>query len=491
MVEVSAAAEKRRVALSSVTGAVFITALKLVTGLATGSLGILSEAAHSGLDLVAAGITYISVRISDKPADRDHLYGHQKFENFSAFLEIGLLLATCAWIIYEASRRLLGRAVEVEATPAAFTVMIVSIVIDFFRSRALSKAATKYSSQALEADALHFSTDIWSSSVVILGLVAIRLGDHYHRPEFQKADPIAALAVAAIVLSVTIRLGRQAMEALLDAAPAGLADRIKETLARVEGVTAIDRVRTRHAGNQHFVDANIAVERSAPLEHAKSVSDAARAAILTMLPGADVMLHTEPRAGAVESLFDTVKLVAARRRLTVHDLAAHDTAQGISLEFHLEVGEALSLDAAHKVVSDLEAEIQREAPQVTAINTHIENEGAQIDRSLLTAEEAAAWREPLVAVARSFPEVLDCHQVTVFGSNEHPSISCHCVFRGEMPIARVHQITSQIENRFRQAYPQIYRLNIHPEPHTELVSDAERGGRRDTERRDGERREET
>ncbi|HYM12252.1 MAG TPA: cation diffusion facilitator family transporter, partial [Bryobacterales bacterium] len=433
MAELSAASEKRRVALHSVLGAVGITVLKLLTGLATGSLGILSEAAHSGLDLIAAGITFFSIRVSDKPADRDHLYGHQKVENFSAFLEIGVLLLTCFWIIYEAGRRLLGHPKQVEASAAAFGVMIASIAVDFLRSRALHKAARKHNSPALEADALHFSTDIWSSSVVILGLTLVRLGDHYQQPYLQRADPLAALGVAAIIIVISVRLARRSIEALLDAAPAGLAERIEKTLREVKGVTAIDRVRTRHAGNQYFVDANIAVERGAPFEHAKSISDAARAAIGRLLPGADVMIHTEPRAAGMESLFDTVKLVAARRRLAVHDLTAYGTDAGVLLEFHLEVGETLTLEAAHQLVSDLEAEIQREAPQVTAITTHIENEGAQVRRSLLIPEEVSAWQEPLLEVARSFPEVLDCHQISVFGPYDRPSISCHCVFRGEMP----------------------------------------------------------
>ena len=464
----SAAAEKRDVAFGSILGALLITTLKLFTGIATGSLGILSETAHSGLDLVAAGITYLAVRISDKPADKDHLYGHQKFENFSAFLEIGLLLATSVWVIYEGVRRLLGHPFEVEATPAAFGVMVISIAVDLLRSRALRRAAVKYNSQALEADALHFSTDIWSSVVVIAGLTAVRLGDHYGIKELAKADAIAALGVAAIIITVSVRLGRKTVEALLDAAPAGLADDIRQTLAGVRGLTSVERVRARHAGNQYFVDANIGVERHAPLEHAKSVSDAARAAIHQLLPGADVMIHTEPRDSGLESLFDTVKAVAARRRLAIHDLGAYDTDHGVSLEFHLEVVEDLSLESAHQIVSELEAEIQREAPQVTEINTHIENEGGQMGYIQVTPAEAATWSAPLVEIARGFPDVLDCHQVTVFGSSERPSISCHCVFRGEMPVHRVHEVTSMIENRFRQAYPQFQRVTIHPEPHTVL-----------------------
>ena len=228
-----------------------------------------------------------------------------------------------------------------EATPAAFAVMAASVVVDYLRSRELYAAARRYKSQALEADALHFRTDIWASAVVIAGLAAVRLGDYYQRPELQKADAMAALGVAAITLLVSVRLGRSALQALLDAAPAGLAEQIEQRLAGVQGVLAVDQVRARQAGNQHFVDAKIAVDRRAPLEHAKNVADEAQAAIHEVLPGADIIIHTEPRGTGFETLFDRVKLVAGRRKLAVHELTAYDTPKGVSLEFHLEVDEPL------------------------------------------------------------------------------------------------------------------------------------------------------
>src|ERR1700679_4172519 len=196
-------AEKRAVAGSSVIAAVVITSGKIVVGVTTGSLGILSEAAHSALDLIAALLTYFSVGVSDKPADADHQYGHGKVENFSAFVETGLLLLTCAWVIYEAILRLFFRHVEVEPSLWAFAVMLVSMVVDWWRSRALGRIATKYESQALEADALHFSTDIWSSGVVVLGLVLIQLGRIYHLEWLRNADPIAALFVGGVIISVS------------------------------------------------------------------------------------------------------------------------------------------------------------------------------------------------------------------------------------------------------------------------------------------------
>src|SRR5208283_6189259 len=237
--------EKRAVAGNSVLAALVITVLKIMVGLATRSLGILSEAAHSALDLVAAAVTYFSVRVSDKPADADHQYGHGKVESFSAFVETGLLLLTCIWIVYEAGKRLFFHSVEIEPTVWAFAVMGISIVVDVWRSQRLGRIADKYDSQALQADALHFSTDIWSSAVVVLGLLLVLLGRNYSLPWLGKADPIAALIVAGIVVYVSSRLARRTVDALLDAAPTGVRSRIIEEAYRVNGVLAVDRVRIR------------------------------------------------------------------------------------------------------------------------------------------------------------------------------------------------------------------------------------------------------
>src|SRR5262249_52013125 len=213
--------EKRAVALNCLLAAAAITALKLVVGLSTRSLGILSEAAHSGLDLVAAFITLLSVRVSDKPADADHQYGHGKVENFSAFLETGLLLLTCVWIVWEAVRRMFFSHHSIEPSAAAFVVLFASMTVDWWRSRALKRMASKYDSQALEADALHFGTDIWSSGVVVLGLACVLAGRKWRISWLADADPIAAIFVAGVIVYVSWRLARQTVDALLDAAPPG------------------------------------------------------------------------------------------------------------------------------------------------------------------------------------------------------------------------------------------------------------------------------
>lgn len=296
-----AAREKRNVALSSVAGAVVLTGMKLAVGLMTGSLGILSEAAHSALDLVAAVVTLFAVRVSARPADREHTYGHGKVENLSALFETLLLLATCVWIVNEAVDRLFRRHVEVEATVWAFAVMVISIVIDVSRSRALSRVAKKYDSQALEADALHFSTDIWSSSVVLIGLALVVVSQRTGLVWLQRADAVAALGVAVIVVWVSIQLGRRTIAELLDEIPRGTRDEVQRAL-RLPGVTEVVRVRLRRSGPDSFADVTLRVERDTTLESGHAIADAAELAVQRLLPGADVMVHIEPAGGETPTL---------------------------------------------------------------------------------------------------------------------------------------------------------------------------------------------
>lgn len=291
--------EKRNAALSSVIAAVGLTSFKMIVGLLTGSLGILAEAAHSALDLVAALVTFLAVRISGKPADNKHLYGHGKIENLSALFETILLLITAVWIIYEAVQRLFFKSVEVEISIWAFIVMAVSIVIDFTRSRMLYKAAKAHNSQALEADALHFSTDIWSSSVVILGLVLVWLGSIFPQLAFlSKADAVAAAGVALIVIYVSIEMGVRTVHSLLDTAPAGLAEKIKTQAEGIQGVEECHQVRLRHSGPHLFVDAHVIVDGSQTLEEAHALTERIEKAICEIVPGADVVIHPEPTAKA-------------------------------------------------------------------------------------------------------------------------------------------------------------------------------------------------
>ena len=282
-----AVAEKKRIALTSVIAAVFLTVFKLVVGILTGSLGILSEALHSGLDLVAAFITFLAVRFADQPADEEHHYGHGKIENYSALIETLLLFITCIWIIYEAVKRLVTGEIEIEVTYWSFAVIITSIIVDFSRSRALYKVARKYNSQALEADALHFSTDIWSSTVVLIGLVGVSFN-------FQYADPIAALIVAVIVLGVSYRLGKRSFDALIDRAPKEITEQIKSIVSGIKGVKDFHDLKVRESGPNKFVDLNIHVDNNMSVSEAHSISHEVEKAIRNQIANTHVTIHIEP-----------------------------------------------------------------------------------------------------------------------------------------------------------------------------------------------------
>ena len=291
------AREKRSAAMSSVIAAVGLAGFKIIVGLATGSLGILAEAAHSGLDLIAAMMTFLAVRISGKPADRNHLYGHGKVENLSALFETLLLLFTCAWIIYEAIHRLSFHTIDLKVNLWSFTVMTTSIVVDVSRSRILYRTARKYNSQALEADALHFSTDIWSSAVVILGLFCVKLSEWAPDLAFlRQADSVAAMMVGLIVVYVSIQLGIRTIQALLDVAPSGLEKKIKSAVEALAGVTDCHSVRLRYSGPQLFVDIHVLVDGNQTLKDAHNLTEEIERVIQKLLPNADVTVHPEPNS---------------------------------------------------------------------------------------------------------------------------------------------------------------------------------------------------
>jgi len=459
-------AEKRTAAGNSVFAALVITGLKVLVGVTTGSLGILSEAAHSGLDLIAALVTLFSVSVSDKPADADHQYGHGKIENFSAFVETGLLLLTCGWIIYEAAQRLFFRRIEIEPSAAAFAVMLISMAVDWWRSRVLGRIATKYESQALEADALHFSTDIWSAGVVVLGLLLVLAGRAYRIEWLKDSDPIAALFVAGVVISVSWRLARRTVDALLDAAPAGVRSQIQDAVARVDGVLEVDRVRIRRAGNRYFADLNIGLARTVTFQRSGQLVEAVSEAVHHILPDADVTVQSLPRAQRSENIFDRIRAAAARRNLNVHDISVQDLAGQLHVEQHVELDERMSLKEAHDQVTDLEADMRRDVPEISDILTHIESEPATIETSEELLNDKELERR-LRAVAAQFPELQDVHDFVFKRVRGRLFVSCHCTLSDDLSLARVHDVQTELEIRFKQAAPELFRVLIHPEPSTD------------------------
>ena len=435
---------------------------------------MLSEALHSSLDLVAAIITFLSVRVSDRPADANHPYGHGKVENFAAFAETGLLLLTAIYVIWEAVQRLFFREVHIRPSLLAIGVLLIALVVDVVRSRALKRVAAQYESEALEADALHFSTDVWSTAVVILGIAAAWIGDRMGVSWLRYADPIAALAVAGVVIWVAAQLGRRTIDALLDVAPVGLQEQVAQAVEQVDGVLGTDRVRVRRAGNRHFVDVTISVPRSASFEQVHAVSDAVERRVGEIVP-ADVMVHMEPRAHPGEHLFDAIRAAAQRLGLAIHELSAHELESHLFIELHLEVDELLTLREAHRRASELEEEIRRSAsigpesgPGYAVINIHIEPLGEHIatsDEGIVVMRDLAKQVEAFVnGLAQEFHELKDCHEVHVRQVERKILVSCHCTMDGALSITAIHDVIGALEDRIRERFPQISRVTIHPEP---------------------------
>lgn len=454
--------EKKRVALVSIGAAVVLVSLKVFLSVRTGSLGILSEALHSSLDLLAAILTYFSVRISDKPADADHTYGHAKFESVSAFAETALLLMTAVYIIWEAIQRLLFEQPPVYPSLLAIILLALMIGIDWTRARRISRVAHEYPSEALEADALHFSTDVWSTSVVLFGIIAVWLGQSFNIPWLRFTDPLAALAVAGVIIWVGARMGRRTLEALLDVAPKGLQGRILAAAQKVEGVLGVDRVRLRRAGQRYFVDVTISVPRTTSLEEAHATSDRVERRIGEIVPS-DVVVHMEPRARSGENFLETIRATAQRRGLAVHELSAHQIDGRLFVELHLEVDEHSSLREAHRLATALEQDLLREAAGAH-INIHIEPLGTHIPGGEEMKELAVRVRDFINSLGAEYHEFTDCHDVHVRFVEHKILVSCHCAMDGALPITQVHDVTAALEDRVKEHFPQIYRITIHPEP---------------------------
>lgn len=471
------AAAKRRVALHSMLAALAMTILKLAAGLLSGSLGVLSDAAHSGLDLVGSALTLLSVRVSDKPADSTHSYGHAKIESLSAFTEAGLMAVSCAWIIWEAMQRIFLHAAAVRHSLWPVLVLVTSIAVDYWRSRKLSAVAREYKSSALAADAFHFASDIWSTLAVLIGLMLSWLGSMIHVAWLSYADPVAAILVSLMILRLTWKLTVETSDVLLDATPTDVRERILHEVRGVEGVLAIEQARVRRAGSSTFADLTLALPRSFTFEHTNELVQATTEAVQRVVPDADVVIHTVPRQSSAESIFDRVRAVAARRNVSVHEVSVQSIDGKLRVEQHVELNEAMTLAEAHDFVTAMEGEILREVPEVKSVLTHIESEPGTIERaskvtgpagdSGQTESEADRVSRTLLSVASSFPEIVDVHEILVGRMGEHIQVSCHCTLPDELTMQRVHEVITGLEDRFKLECPEVYKVLIHPEPETD------------------------
>jgi cation diffusion facilitator family transporter len=450
---------KQRVALSSVAASAGLTVAKAVVGILSGSLALISEAAHSLIDFGATLMSYYAVRISGKPADEEHHYGHGKVESISALIETALLFVLSGVVVWEAGGRLLGKeAGLVEATPWAFAVIALAIVVDFFRSRALYRVAAQTSSHALEANALHFGTDMLSSIAVLIGLGGIALGYHW-------ADSAAAVAVAVLICIAGWRLGRRTIETLTDTAPAGVADQITAIAQRIAGVVAVERVRVRQVGDVPFVDIAVALSRTLPLDRVTAIKERIGNAIRADSPKAEVTVTTEARALDDETLLERVMVIARNRALAVHHVTVHAIEGRLAISLDLEVDGALTLAAAHEIASGLEDAIRDELGSAVEVETHIEplQMGGTSGRDSSRARTTAV-RDALAEIATEMGLVHEIHDVRVRETPGGEVVNFHCLVDAALSVTEVHEKVDDLERALRQRFPVIKRVIGHAEP---------------------------
>ena len=451
--------EKEQVALSSIAASAGLTIAKAIIGIMTGSLAILSEAGHSLIDFGATVMTYVAVRISGKPADEQHHYGHGKVEAVSALAETALLFLLSGIVIWEALKRLIDHEGHVvAATGWAFGVIVVSIVVDFFRARALTRVARETQSHALEADALHFSSDLWSSLAVLCGLVGVWLG-------YSWADSAAALVVAVLVCFAGWRLGKRTVDTLTDTAPPGAAELIRATAARVAGVVRVDQVRARAVGETTFIDLGVGVSRTLPIDRVDAIRDTVAAALRKSMPGAEPVVTTHPVALDNETVLDRVMVIARNRALAVHHVTVHELRDKRSVSLDLEVDGRLSLRAAHETADALEDAIEAELGDGVEVETHIE----PLQPQDVAGREAPPERVGAVSIALSELAadgriIRDVHDVRVRETEDGEIVNFHCRVDPELSVHDVHDNVDALERALKARSPQIKRVIGHAEP---------------------------
>ncbi len=450
--------EKESVALGSIAASAGLTAAKGIVGLLTGSLAILSEAAHSLIDFGATVMTYFAVRISGKPADEEHHYGHGKVESITALAETALLFVLSGVVIWEAAQRLFaGHGHAVEATIAAFAVIVVSIVVDFFRARLLYRVASDTASEALEADALHFGSDMWSSVAVLVGLGGVALGYNW-------ADSVAAIVVALFVCLAGWRLGRRTIETLTDTAPPGSAEALRRIVGAVRGVVAIEQIRVRPVGDKLFVEIVVAVSRTLPLDRVEALKERIAQAIRAEMPRAEVSVTTLPRALDSETVHERVMVTARNHGLAVHHVTVHDIRGQLAVALDLEVDRKLALGAAHQIADKLEMALRDELGPNVEVETHIEPLQADAAGREAPRERVHAVQEALMEIAAEGGTIRDVHDVRVRETDEGEIVNFHCRVDPSLTVQTVHEKVDEVERALRRRSPSIKRVIGHAEP---------------------------
>lgn len=449
---------KQKVAAISIAASGSMAVAKFAVGIAIGSVAMISEALHSTVDLIATVITWIVVRIADKPADAEHHYGHGKLESLSALGIVALLYILAGGIVVEAYGRLKEGAIPPTLSAIPFVVLTIDILVNLWRARALHNTARETNSQALAADALHFASDVIGSSAVIVGLILIWLG-------YDWGDAAAAIAVAVLISLLGLRLGREIIETLLDQAPKGVADIAERAILSVDGVIDIERLRVRMVGPTHFIDAAVHVPRTYPIDRIDEIKRKAHNALSKALGDADLTFTAIPVARDNESVRERIMVIARNSGLAIHHITVHDVCGKLIVSIDLEVDANMSLADAHDVTRELEGAIRGEFGTDVEIDTHIEPLEPELPHGTdADPERAAEIAQELARLAARHGAIHDIHNVRVRNTEAGEIVNFHCRATPSMSVIAVHDNVDEIERALRRAYPTVKRVISHAEP---------------------------
>jgi cation diffusion facilitator family transporter len=448
---------KSRVAAISILASAAMAAAKFAVGIAIGSLALISEALHSSVDLVATVVTWMVVRVSGKPADDQHHYGHGKFESLSALGVIAMLYVLAGGILVESWSRLREGAAPPTLSAIPFVVLLVDIAVNFWRARALHRTARDTKSQALAADALHFASDVLGSIAVIIGLALSGLG-------YVWGDAAAAIGVAVVISLLGLRLARSTVETLLDRAPEGVSEKAAAAIKAVPGVVGIERLRVRMVGPTHFIDAIVQVPRTFPIDRVDEIKRKAQAAVTKALDDADLTFTAVPVARDNESVRERIMVIARNSGLAVHHVTVHDLGGKLTVSIDLEVDGGMELTAAHDIAQELERNIRDEFGEDVEVDTHIEPLEPELPAGVDAAPDRVETIKTALARFAADSAIHDIHSVRVRNTDAGEIVNFHCHAAPSMSVIEVHENVDEIERALRRAFPAVKRVISHAEP---------------------------
>lgn len=449
---------KSRAATLSMGSAVLLTAIKLSVGLATNSLAILALAADSFLDIAGSGTTYFSVRISGRPPDSEHLYGHGKMENLGVLMVTAILMITVGYLVFESVNRLFFSIVPVAPGVIGFAGLMASIAVDIGVSRHLKRTATKYNSPVLEANSLQFRMDIWTQSIVIVGLIFVSLG-------YSFADPFLAMLVSGYITYLGLGLGKKAIDVLLDRAPTDVVTRIDAAVKGVEGVVKYENLRVRTSGPQTFVDINIYVPRIFSLEKAHNIASEVESRIKEVAPDTDVMVHVEAEEDK-ENVVDKIRLIATGipEIKGVHNLWVRRVEGVFEIDGHIQVSSEIPLSEAHIAATLLEDKLKKEFGGNSTVTIHIDTEVDRVFYQKPLKESTPSITKAVEKIVSGIKEVKSCDNVSLkhFDSELHVSISC--TLKKDMAVKDAHAVAAKIEALITAKVDKVRKVFVHTEP---------------------------